>query len=314
MEEFKLTGFIAATFTPLKDNGDVNYDAIDDYCQFLHQEGVTQVLNGTTGEGPSLTVEERMRLTECWVKAGRKNGRGTKIIVQVGGACLKDSMTMARHAESLEVDAISTLPPLYFPVSAINDLVEHCRLIGAEAARTPLHYYRIPGMSAVRLSMPEFLEAARGEIPTLRGVKFSHTDLAQMCSCLRTLDSNGRPFNVLFGCDEQVLSAFALGADGAIGSTYNFLPGLYCRLRALLDKGDVTAARAEQYRSQDVVKELFKFGRGQGQWDRVSDENAHVIGRNERGPTRPPMRTLDAKDREAFNKALTDMGFFTWRK
>ncbi|XP_076437788.1 N-acetylneuraminate lyase-like isoform X2 [Babylonia areolata] len=311
MEDFTLTGFVAATFTPMKENGDVNYDAVDDYCQFLHDDGITQVyVNGSTGEGPSLTIEERMRLTECWVKAGRREGRLTRIIIQVGGACLTDSMAMARHAESLGVDAISTLPPLYFPVSSTRDLVDHCRKIAAEAPTTPMYYYHIPCRS---VSMPGFLEAARAEIPTLRGVKFSDKDLVEMCACLRTLDNRGRPFNVLFGCDEQVMSALVLGADGAIGSTYNFLSGLNRRLVALLDKGDVTGARAEQYRSQDVVKEMFKFGAKTNGILSTLKAAMSLVGMD-LGPPRPPMRSLETEDQEAFFKALTDLGFLGWRK
>ncbi|KAK7495170.1 hypothetical protein BaRGS_00013580 [Batillaria attramentaria] len=222
MEHFRLDGLIAATFTPMLTNGEIDYYQIDGY------------FNGSSGEGPSLTTDERMRLTESWTK----------------------------HAAKLGVDAVSSLPPLYFPVSSIQDVVDYCKAVADSAPTTPFYYYHIPTMSGVNIPMDKFLLAARDVIPSLRGVKFSNKDLAQMSACVRTLDTRGRNFNVLFGCDDEMMSAMALGADGVIGSTYNFMAGLYRRLVALLEKGEVKAACTEQYRSQDVVSLLFTFGTG----------------------------------------------------
>ncbi|KAK7092100.1 N-acetylneuraminate lyase B-like [Littorina saxatilis] len=314
MEDFKLTGVLPATFTPMKANGDVDYDKIDEYCEFLSREGIRQIyVNGSTGEGPSLTAEERMRLTECWVKYGKKNGRLSKIIIQVGGTCLKDSITMAKHAETIGADAISTLPPLYFPVATPQDLVEHVRAVAAAAPTIPMYYYHIPFRSGVNINMEQFLLAGRDVIPTLRGIKFSDKDLVQMCACLRTKDARGRNFNIVFGSDEQMLGAMALGADGAIGSTYNWMSGTFRRLLTRLDQGDLQAARLEQTRSQDVVKQVFAFGEKTNGTVSTLKVVMSLVGLD-LGPVRGPMRELETKDKEAFFKALTDLGFMEWRK
>ncbi|XP_025091743.1 N-acetylneuraminate lyase-like [Pomacea canaliculata] len=314
MEEFHISGLVAATFTPLKANGDIDYDKIDDYCQFLSNEGISQVyVNGSTGEGPSLTTEERMKTTECWVKAGRKNSRMSKILVQVGGTTLRDSIALARHAESEGVAAISSLPPIYFPISTMGDLVEYCRQVAAAAPSTPFYYYHIPAMTRVNLDMATFLETARDVIPTLRGVKYSHQDLVQMCHCLRSRDRHGRAFNILYGCDEQLMAAVVLGADGAIGSTYNHMAGTFHRLLALLSQSDLPGALAEQHRSQDFVQQLYRYGAKTGGSLPTGKAVMSFVGCDV-GPVRPPLRSLQPDERSEFYERLKSIGFFEWRK
>jgi len=314
MEDFRLSGLVAATFTPMKPNGDVDYDRIDAYCQFLVDEGVTQYyINGTTGEGPSLTVEERMRIIECWVKAGKKDGRSIKIVVQVGGTCLKDSVIMAKHAESLGVAAISTLPPLYYPVSTTQDLVDHVKTISAAAPNTPMFYYHFPMRSGVNINMEQFLIDSRDVIPTLRGIKFTDKDLVMMCACLRTKDTKGRNFNIVFGCDEQMMGALALGADGAIGSTFNWMSAVYRRIAQALEKGDLATALKQQHLSQDVVKCFFKYAQKTNGIIITQKDILALVGMD-LGCVRAPFRMLQPKDREDFFNELKGLGLLEWRK
>src|SRR5205814_477831 len=108
----------------------------------------------------------------------------------------------------------------------------------------------------VNLPMPEFLATGRGRMPTLRGLKFSHIDLIQVQECLR-LDG---AFDVLFGFDELLLGAVALGVRGAVGTTYNFAAPLYRRVLEAFEAGDLATARREQARSVELVRLLQGFG------------------------------------------------------
>merc|ERR1712141_972172 len=134
-----------------------------------------------------------------------------------------------------------------------------------------------------------------------------------MSACLRTKDSQGRNFNIVFGSDEQMMGAMAMGADGAIGSTYNWMSGTFRRLLAKLGQGDLKGALVEQHRSQDVVKQIFKFAEKTNGIGSTLKVVMSLVGLD-LGPVRQPMRELKPEDRDAYFKILKDMGFMDWRK
>src|SRR5947207_15012908 len=112
-------------------------------------------------------------------------------------------------------------------------------------------------MTGVQLSPPDFLDAAADRIPTLAGAKFTNADLMSYQRCLHAQEGQ---FDVLWGLDEYLLAALALGASGAVGSTYNFAAPLYRRMMAAFERGDLAGARAEQYRSVRLIDLLIGHG------------------------------------------------------
>src|SRR4029079_6798175 len=138
-----------------------------------------------------------------------------------------------------------------------DTLLACCAQIAGAAPSLPFYFYDIPSMTGVRLSVPEFLAAAADRVPSLAGVKFTNPDLMAFQQCLRVRD--GR-FEILWGTDEYLLAAVAVGGAGAVGSTYNFAAPVYTRLISDFSKGDLAAARAEQYRSVQLVSLLASFG------------------------------------------------------
>ena len=103
----------------------------------------------------------------------------------------------------------------------------------------PFYYYDIPVMTGVLFPMPDFLDRAALRIPSFAGIKFTNPDLMAYLRCLR---SDGGRFDVAWGIDEYLLAAVALGAAGAVGSSYNFAAPIYHRLLAAMDRGDLAAA------------------------------------------------------------------------
>ena len=132
--------------------------------------------------------------------------------------------------------AVAVMSPSYFKPATIQDLVDFCAPIAAEAEPLPFYFYDIPGMTGVRLKMSEFLYQARFQIPTLCGLKYSNDDLLELQECVR-LDNGA--FDVLFGSDECLLAGLCLGIRGAVGSTYNFAAPVYQRLMKAFDKHDL---------------------------------------------------------------------------
>lgn len=126
----------------------VNYDIIDTYAQYLKQKGITGVLvNGTTGEGVCLRVDERKRLAEEWLKVSRKYG--FVCMVQIGGTTIADVFDLAEHAEKIGVDAVLSLPELFFKPTTEEDLVYYLKEVAKYCPTRPFYYYHIPVFTRV---------------------------------------------------------------------------------------------------------------------------------------------------------------------
>ncbi|XP_071098406.1 N-acetylneuraminate lyase B-like [Haliotis cracherodii] len=310
MAEFRVTGLVAATFTPFDDNGDVVLSKIEAHIKYLKDVGVKHVfVNGATGEGLSLTLEERKDIAAEWVKAN--NGRLDTIIMHVGCANLRDTQTLAKHAVEIGVDAIAAIPPQFFRPTTVDHLVEYMRRVCEAAPTLPLYLYHVPPLTCVELNMADFLRKARGVVPSLRGIKFSSQDLPIASECVQLEDAKGHKYNILFGCDQQLISALVLGVDGAVGSTYNFMAGVYQRMMEAMDRGDMDTARKEQYRSQRTCKLLFNYATQGGSTVSCLKLMMSFAGLDV-GPPRCPMRALGADDVAKYRKELEEIGFFQW--
>ncbi len=298
----KLHGLVAATHTPFAADGSLNLAAVEALAEHLIRTGVTTAfVGGTTGECHSLTVEERLALADRWAAVAK--GTPLRVVVHVGGNCLADAKTLARHAQSVGAAAIAALAPSYFKPATVADLVACCGEIAGAAPGLPFYFYDIPAMTGVRLSMPAFLAAAADRVPTLAGVKFTNPDLMAYQRCLRA--AGGR-FDVPWGTDEWLLAALALGAAGAVGSSYNFAAPVYRRLVAAFAAGDLTTAREEQYRSVRLIELLGGYG-----YMAAAKAVTGFLGVDVGSP-RLPFADLTAQDRARLREDLERLGFFDW--
>jgi N-acetylneuraminate lyase len=246
---------IAAPPTPFLPTGDLDLSAVERQAGRLIETGVAGAfVCGTTGEGMSLTADERGRLAARWCAVA--TGTPLRVIVHVGSNCLADAKALAAHAEGLGAGGISTLAPSYHRPATVAALVDWCAAVAAAAPRTPFYYYDIPSFTHVHLPMRSFLEAAAPAIPTLAGLKVSNPDLIGFQQC-RAL---GDRFELYWGIDEVLVAALAVGASGAVGSTYNVAAPVYHRLIAAFERGDWAVARREQLRSVELVVELGRRG------------------------------------------------------
>lgn len=249
-------GLIPAVLTPFDARGELNLAAVEAHAALLARDGVAGVfVGGTTGEFSSLTLDERLALAARWADVVK--GTPTRLVVHVGANCLADAKQLAAHANALGVDAIAAVAPSYFKPKSLDVLIEWCAELAAAAPDTPFYFYDIPMLTGVALPMADFLDQAPERIPTLAGVKFTNPDLMTFQRLLR---AGGGRFDILYGMDEQLLAAVALGARGAVGSGYNFAAPLYNRLLAAARANDFEAARAEQYRGVEAVALLARYG------------------------------------------------------
>ncbi|HTI12770.1 MAG TPA: dihydrodipicolinate synthase family protein [Puia sp.] len=295
----KIEGLIAAAFTPFYEDGSINKEMIPVLVNKLVKEGVKGIfVCGSNGEGPNMTLEERKLVAEEFVKAAA--GR-LLIIVHVGHSCIADARSLAAHAAETGADAVASVAAFYFKPGSVQTLVSCMADIASAAPKLPFYYYHIPHLTGVGMDMREFLELAGDFIPNLAGIKYTATTLQEYQSCL---NFEGGRYDILYGVDELLLPALAVGAKAAIGSTYTFAAPLYLATLEAFKKGDMKAARESHAYMVEVIRVLLKYPPIPGQkaimkmmgWDL--------------GPCRLPLTTLSQESYDEFYNQLAELSFF----
>jgi len=300
----RLLGLVATTHSPFHADGSLNLPAVERQAAHLLASGVeTAFICGSTGESHSLRVEERLALAERWMSAAR--GTTLRVVVHVGSNCLADARALAAQAQHLGAAAIAALAPSYFKPRSLEALVACCADIATAAPGLPFYFYDIPVMTGVQFSMPDFLAIAADRVPTLAGIKFTNSDLMSYQRCLRAGD--GR-FDIPWGVDEYLLAALAMGATGAVGSSYNFAAPIYRRLITAFGRGDMETARTEQFRSVRLITLLAGYG-----YMAAAKAAMGFLG-VEVGPARLPNVNLGAEEAQRLRNDLDEIGFFGWLK
>ena len=252
-----LQGLIAAPFTPMHVDGSLNLDIIPAYYQMLADNGVTGAfICGSTGEGVSLTTNEKKLVAEAWASC-TKQDKEFKVMTLLGGTSITDCKDLARHAREIGLYAVSFTAPFYFKPADVDVLAKICEEIAAEVPDMPFYYYHIPVLTGVGFAMFDLLRAVDGKIPNFAGVKYTHEDFMDFLSCLHF--QNGK-YDMLWGRDENMLPALSLGAKGAVGSTFNYAAPLYYNLIDAFNKNDLKKAQQLQQQSIDMIRLLGKYG------------------------------------------------------
>jgi N-acetylneuraminate lyase len=294
-----LTGLIAAPYTPLTPDGELNLDVVPAYAAVLAEQGLRGAfVGGTTGESLSLSIEEREALAAAWLEAA---GEDFAVLVHVGSPSLPDARRLAAGAQDRGASAISAMGPNFFRPRRIGQLVDFCQEVASAADRTPFYYYHIPSMTGVDLSLVEFFRQGGERIPTLTGAKFTHEDLMDF---IRAVQLDEGRYNLLFGRDEYLLAGVALGAEGAVGTTYNFAPGLYRQVVESFESGDLASARSAQAQATEMIA-VYRDHGGLP----AGKEIMKMLGIDV-GPPRRPLQPLAGRQVESLRADLQRIGFF----
>lgn len=293
-----LIKLVAAPFTPMDGEGKLNLKMIAPYAAYLTEAGIAGAfICGTTGECPSLSLEERKSILEEWTAVAYGN---LKVICHVGGNCIGESMDLASHAEKNGAYAVAAFSPFFFKPGSAQEMIDYFKPIAASASSIPFYYYTIPSLTGVNIPVSEVLAAVGDQIPNFAGVKFTHYDLYDMQKCIAL----GK-FEVLHGFDETLLCGLSLGVKAAVGSTYNYLPALYQGLWKAFDRSDIASARGMQQSSVELVKVLNKYRGGVVAGKAIMS----MIGLD-CGPCRLPLRNLSAEELRDLKKDLMLIDFF----
>uniref|UniRef100_A0A8D1DSF7 N-acetylneuraminate lyase n=1 Tax=Sus scrofa TaxID=9823 RepID=A0A8D1DSF7_PIG len=249
----KLQGLVAATITPMTEHGEINFSVIGQYVDYLVEvQGVKNIfVNGTTGEGLSLSISERCQVAEEWVTKGRN--KLDQIVIHVGALSLKESQELAQHAAKIGADGIAVIAPFF-----------------------------LKPWNKVRAE--ELLDGIQDKIPTFQGLKFSDTDLLDFGQCVD--QNHQRQFAFLFGVDEQLLSALVMGATGAVGSTYNYLGRKTNQMLEAFERKDFSSALNHQFCIQRFINFVVKLGFGVSQTKAIMT----LVSGIPMGPPRLPLQ------------------------
>lgn len=249
MSGFK--GIYPAFYACYDDNGNVSSERTQAFTEHLIKKGVSGLyVGGSSGECIYLSAEERMKTLESVMNAAK--GR-IKIIAHVACNNTKDSCVLAAHAESLGVDAIAAIPPIYFrlPEKAI---AKYWNDISSCAPDTDFIIYNIPQLAGVSLTLPLLDEMLKN--PRVTGIKNSSMPVQDIQMFLRQAKMNGKEITVFNGPDEQFVSGRAIGATAGIGGTYAVMPELFVRMDKAIEQGDIITAQKLQNAANDVIYKM----------------------------------------------------------
>ena len=245
----QLSGILSALITPFDDDGKVNEAAVAPLIEFeLAQRIDGFYVGGSTGEAFLQSPEERSRLLRSVAAANA--GRGT-LIAHVGAVATDEVVTMARAAADSGYDAVSAVPPFYYDFSAA-ELVAHYRALAA-AVPLPVVIYNFGG-KVPKLTTEVILSLLDDK--RFAGVKHTSTDLYQL-DRLKAHRPDAAIFN---GYDEMCLAGLSMGADGAIGTTYNFMGAQFVAIRQAFREGRMDRALALQRRANRVIDVMVEVG------------------------------------------------------
>ena len=278
----KYEGIIPAFYACYDAKGAINPAAVRELTQYYIDNGVQGLyVGGSSGECIYQSKEERKVVLEN-VMAEAK-GKLT-VIAHVACNNTADSQELAAHAESLGVDAIASIPPIYFKLPP-HAIAKYWNDISAAAPNTDFIIYNIPQLAGVALSVPLLQEMLKN--PRVIGVKNSSAPVQDI---QMWADEGCIVFN---GPDEQLISGLVMGAIGGIGGTYGAMPQLYVKLYALVKAGEMEKARQIQ---NDCCRIIYKLCSGHGNMYGMIKEALRRLGGPDCGSVRAPLAELIESD------------------
>ena len=281
----KYKGVIPAFYACYDKEGNISPKGVQALTRYFVEKGVKGIyVNGSSGECIYQSVEDKKIVLENVMKAAE--GKLT-VIAHVACNNTKDSQELARHAESLGVDAIAAIPPIYFHLPEYA-IAQYWNDISSAAPNTDFVIYNIPQLAGVALTMGLFEEMRKN--PRVIGVKNSSMPVQDIQMFKQAA---GEDYIIFNGPDEQFMSGRVIGAEGAIGGTYGAMPELFLKLDEHVKNGEIEKARELQHAINAII---YKMCSAHGNMYGVIQE---ILKKNENlelGGVRKPLPSLIDSD------------------
>lgn len=288
----KYKGVIPAFYACYDDEGKISPERVRELTKYFIEKGVKGVyVNGSSGECIYQSVEDKKIVLENVMKEAK--GKLT-VIAHVACNNTKDSKELAAHAESLGVDAIAAIPPIYFRLPEYA-IAEYWNDISDAAPNTDFVIYNIPQLAGVALTPSLFAEMRKN--PRVIGVKNSSMPVQDIQIFKQDA---GEDYIIFNGPDEQFISGRLIGAEAGIGGTYGVMPELFLKMDEHFKNGNLELAQKIQY---DINAIIYKMVSGYGNMYAVIKA---ILRENEDldiGSVRKPLPALIAEDEKIVKEA-----------
>lgn len=288
----KYKGVIPAFYACYDEKGEISPAGVQRLAQYFIDKGVKGVyVNGSSGECIYQSVEDKKIVLENVMKVAK--GKLT-VIAHVACNNTKDSMELAAHAESLGVDAIASIPPIYFRLPD-HAIAKYWNDISSAAPNTDFVIYNIPQLAGVALSTNLFTEMRKN--PRVIGVKNSSMPVQDIQ--MFKADA-GDDYIIFNGPDEQFISGRVIGAEAGIGGTYGVMPELFLKMDELVRAGKLEAAMPIQYAANSII---YKMCSAHGNMYAVIKAILKLNEGFDIGSVRAPLAELTTEDMKIVEEA-----------
>ena len=280
-------GIYTALLTPFDKNGKINAKVLEELVKFNIEKGVTGFyVGGSTAEAFMLSTEERMELMDIV-----KSAAPDKVLISHVGSISEDqAIALGKHAKKAGYDIVSAVAPFYykFGFKEIKDYYFHI----AEASELPMLVYHFPAFSGVNMGVNEMRQFLSDD--KFIGIKYTSNDFFTMEQC----KANFPDKLVYNGYDEMFMAGIAMGADGGVGSTYNFMADKFVKIYDLMKNNKVDEAREIQNVANRIITALCKVGVMQGEKEVLNQLGFDF------GNARKPFSTPTDEEKEFIKKEI----------
>ena len=285
MEKFK--GIFTALLTPFDSNNKVNEKELEKLVNFNIEKGVTGFyVGGSTAEAFLLSTDERKQIMDV-VKSTAPNHT---LIAHIGSINELEATKLGKHAKKLSYDLVSSVAPFYYKFT-FNEIKNYYFRL-AEASQLPMLVYHFPAFSGVNMGigeMSEFLSDDR-----FIGIKYTSNDFFTMEQCKANF-----PNKIVYnGFDEMFLAGLSMGADGGVGSTYNFMADKFVRINELFQNKCIDEAQKIQKEANRIITILCKIGVMQAEKEVLNQLGFDF------GSCRPPFGTPTDEEKELIKSEI----------
>ncbi|MBO5934510.1 MAG: N-acetylneuraminate lyase [Clostridia bacterium] len=285
MANFK--GIFTAQLTPFDKNDKINDAALEKLIKHNIDMGVSGFyVGGSTAEAFHMTTDERKYLLE----AVRAIAKDKTIIAHIGTLNQNEAIDLAKHAEKVGADAISSVAPFYYKMT-FNEIKDYYFGV-ADSVNIPMFVYNFPMNTGVTMTIKEFDQFFEND----KFLGFKHTS-----SDFFTLERVKAKYPekiALNGFDEMFLGGIVMGADGGIGSTYNFMANKFVKIMELVKEGKIEEAREIQHDINKVVETLFSIELMPAQKEVLNQLGFDF------GNCRKPFRELTTEEKKIIEKEI----------
>lgn len=247
MKEYN--GIFTALLTPFDKNNRINEKELEKLVSFNLDMGVTGFyVGGSTAEAFLLSTDERKQVMDV-VKSTAPDAT---LIAHIGSINECEATELALHAKKTGYDVISSVAPFYYKFTFDEIKKYYFRL--ADAAGLPMLVYHFPAFSGVNMGINEMGQFLKDD--RFLGIKYTSNDFFTMEQC----KSNFPKKIVYNGFDEMFLAGLSMGADGGVGSTYNFMADKFVKIKKLFEKGKLAEAQEVQKQVNHIITVLCQIG------------------------------------------------------